>query len=182
MKNTIITSISALVFLIIGLFIGKSNKQIKIQENENNNKQNTTILAAEEIPETIKSFAIHIKIDEQLTNRLALNSIKNKIEFELSKIGINVKTHNQSDADLVYDISAIKIESNKIFSYSSRLSIVKLVNFEINSHKYSNLSTIWENERFGYFYDDESIDVLGLATSQIDAMSFSILITKLKEK
>lgn len=31
MKNTIITSISALVFLVIGLFIGKSNKQIEIQ-------------------------------------------------------------------------------------------------------------------------------------------------------
>ena len=31
MKNTVITSISALVFLIIGLFIGKSNKQIEIQ-------------------------------------------------------------------------------------------------------------------------------------------------------
>ena len=31
MKNTVITSISALVFLVIGLFIGKSNKQIEIQ-------------------------------------------------------------------------------------------------------------------------------------------------------
>lgn len=31
MKNTVITSISALVFLIIGLFIGKSNKQIEFQ-------------------------------------------------------------------------------------------------------------------------------------------------------
>ena len=31
MKNTIITSVSALVFLVIGLFIGKSNKQIEIQ-------------------------------------------------------------------------------------------------------------------------------------------------------
>ena len=31
MKNTIITSISALVFLVIGLFIGKSNNPIEIQ-------------------------------------------------------------------------------------------------------------------------------------------------------
>lgn len=31
MNNTVITLISALVFLIIGLFIGKSNKQIEIQ-------------------------------------------------------------------------------------------------------------------------------------------------------
>ena len=31
MKNTIITSVSALVFLVIGLLIGKSNKQIEIQ-------------------------------------------------------------------------------------------------------------------------------------------------------
>jgi len=31
LKNTIITSISAIVFLVIGLFIGKSNKQIEIQ-------------------------------------------------------------------------------------------------------------------------------------------------------
>ena len=31
MKNTIITSVSALAFLVIGLFIGKSNKQIEIQ-------------------------------------------------------------------------------------------------------------------------------------------------------
>jgi hypothetical protein len=31
MNNTVITSISALVFLVIGLFIGKSNKQIEIQ-------------------------------------------------------------------------------------------------------------------------------------------------------
>jgi len=31
MKNTIITSVSALVFLVIGLFIGKSNTQIEIQ-------------------------------------------------------------------------------------------------------------------------------------------------------
>ena len=31
MKNTIITSISALIFLVIGLFIGKSNTQIEIK-------------------------------------------------------------------------------------------------------------------------------------------------------
>ena len=31
MKNTIITSVSALVFLVIGLFIGKSNNPIEIQ-------------------------------------------------------------------------------------------------------------------------------------------------------
>ena len=31
MRNTIITSVSALAFLVIGLFIGKSNKRIEIQ-------------------------------------------------------------------------------------------------------------------------------------------------------
>jgi hypothetical protein len=31
MNNTIITSVSAIIFLVIGLLIGKSNKQIEIQ-------------------------------------------------------------------------------------------------------------------------------------------------------
>jgi len=64
MKNTIITSISALVFLVIGLFIGRSNKQIEVQ----------TVLKTNIVEKPVKEY-----VDKDITN-----VIEKFVERELS--------------------------------------------------------------------------------------------------
>lgn len=65
MKNTIITSISALVFLIIGLFIGKSNKQIEIKTVV---KTNIVEKPVENVVEKIVEKPVKEYVDKYITN------------------------------------------------------------------------------------------------------------------
>lgn len=65
MKNTVITSISALVFLVIGLFIGKSNKQIEVQTVI---KTNIIEKPVEKIVEKIIEKPVIEYVDKYITN------------------------------------------------------------------------------------------------------------------
>jgi hypothetical protein len=65
MKNTIITSVSAIVFLVIGLFIGKSNKQIEIQTVV---KTNIVEKPVEKIVEKIVEKPVKEYVDKYITN------------------------------------------------------------------------------------------------------------------
>jgi hypothetical protein len=65
MKNTIITSFSALVFLVIGLFIGKSNKQIEIQTVV---KTNIVEKPVEKVVEKIVEKPVKEYVDKYVTN------------------------------------------------------------------------------------------------------------------
>ena len=65
MKNTIITSVSAIFFLIIGLLIGKSNKQIEIQTVL---KTNIVERPIDRIVEKIVEKPVVEYIDKYITN------------------------------------------------------------------------------------------------------------------
>ena len=65
MKNTIITSVSALVFLAIGLLIGKSNKQIEIQTVV---KTNIVEKPVDKIVEKIVEKPVVEYVDKYITN------------------------------------------------------------------------------------------------------------------
>ena len=65
MKNTIITSISALVFLVIGLFIGKSNNPIEIQTVV---KTNIVEKPVDRIVDRIVEKPVIEYIDKYITN------------------------------------------------------------------------------------------------------------------
>ena len=87
MKNTIITSISALVFLVIGLLIGKSNNQIEIQ----------TILKTNTVEKPVVEY-----IDKYITNvveRIVETEIpeQHKVALEILKNHLNKLT---SDGEL----------------------------------------------------------------------------------
>ena len=78
MKNTIITSVSALIFLVIGLFIGKSNKQIEIQ----------TVVKTNIIEKPVVEY-----VDKYITNaveninkNLLTDDEKEKLYFEKEKL------------------------------------------------------------------------------------------------
>lgn len=65
MNNTVIASVSALVFLIIGLFIGKSNKQIEIQTVV---KTNIVEKPVEKVVEKIVEKPVKEYVDKYITN------------------------------------------------------------------------------------------------------------------
>lgn len=182
MKNTIITSISALVFLVIGLFIGKkdiiSGYKIKIQENKNINIE----LTPDEFPHKIKNLYLNISIDDAVTNIVKYKAIHDKIELESMKLGFHFcKTNEQFDAVLNYIIHAEKSDGLNIFIYTSELSLDKTVEFEISRNKYSKKSTIWKTEHLGYFYENHVDDCISkLLQNSIDGLSISFL--KSKEK
>jgi hypothetical protein len=83
MKNTIITSISALVFLVIGLFIGKSNKQIEIQTVL---KTNILEKPIEKIVEKVVEKPVKEFVDKYITNvveKVVEAEIPEKYQFAL---------------------------------------------------------------------------------------------------
>jgi len=85
MKNTIITSVSALVFLVIGLFIGKSNTQIEIQ----------TIVKTNIVEKPVIEY-----VDKYITN--VVDSVKNDSidEFKTAEI---IKTQLKSAKFVKFD-------------------------------------------------------------------------------
>ena len=155
MKNTIITSISALVFLFIGLFIGKSNNPIEIPNNVNNPNAEAVPLGWQEIPPNLKSFTIIIDV-HNLTNQLNLESIRNQIELESLRLGLNVKTNHSSDAILKFQIHTTPINDSEYIAYDSELFIMAESKFEIDSTVYSNLSQIWSVGMLGHFHPDHA--------------------------
>ena len=151
MKNTIITSVSALVFLVIGLFIGKSNNQIEIPNNVNKPNAEAVPLGWQEIPPNLKSITIIIDI-HSLTNQLNVESIRNQIELESLRLGLNIKTNGISDAILKFKIHTTPIENSELIAYESELFIMAESEFKIGSTVYSNLSEIWNFETMGHFH------------------------------
>jgi hypothetical protein len=171
------------IFFFFGFSIEKLKNTTGIQEYEKQNKDESVTLGMQEIPTTIKSFTLIVKIDDVLTNILDFNLIKNRVELESIKNGISVTTNYQSDAVLLYSINTIKMESNDFFSYCSRLSIVKRVDFEINSKQYSTVAAIWVVENSGFCdYDKFKDKFSDIIQSNLNAMSFDIIRTKLKNK
>ena len=182
MKNIILTSVSALIFLVIGLSIGKkdiiSGYKIKIQDNKNVNID----LTPNEFPHKIKNLYLNIFIDDAVTNIVEYKVIHDKIELESMKLGFHFCTTNeQSDAVLNYRIHVDKSDGLNIFIYTSELSLDKTVEFEISKNRYSKISTIWKIEHSGYFYEKHVDDCISkLLQSSLDGLSISFL--KSKEK
>lgn len=182
MKNIIVASVSALIFLVIGLSIGKkdiiSGYKIKIQDNKNVNID----LTPNEFPHKIKNLYLNIFIDDAVTNIVEYKVIHDKIELESMKLGFHFcKTNEQFDAVLNYRIHVDKSDGLNIFIYTSKLSLDKTVEFEISKNRYSKISTIWKIEHSGYFYEKHVDDCISkLLQSSLDGLSISFL--KSKEK
>jgi len=155
MKNPITTSVSALVFLVIGLFIGKSNRQIEIPNIVNNPNAEAVRLGWQEIPPNLKSVTIIIDV-HNLTNQLNLESIRNQIELESLRLGLNVKTNHSSDAILKFQIHTTPINNSEYIAYDSELFIMAESEFKIDSTVYSNLSQIWSVGMLGHFHPDHA--------------------------
>ena len=178
MKNTIITSISALVFLVIGLLIGKSNKQIEIINKINKNQSEPLNLGWQEIPPQLKSVTILIDVDD-LKNQLDVESIRNKIELELLRLGLNVKTNYDSDAIIKYKVDTSPIGSSEYISYHSELFILIRSEFEIDSTFYSNLSEIWGIGSLGHFHPENAKNYFSNnLKNHLESMSRDFLRTK----
>ena len=85
MKNTIITSVSALIFLVIGLLIGKSNKQIEIQTVV---KTNIVEKPVDKIVEKIVEKPVVEYVEKYITN-----VVEKVVEAEISpqhQIALNI--------------------------------------------------------------------------------------------
>lgn len=189
MNNTVITSISALVFLVIGLFIGKSNKQIEIQTvlktnivekpiTEYVDKYITNVvekiintkipdefieakllqdnlnepifLGMGDLPKTIGEISVSINFVGENKSNIQTNSIKDEIELNLRKIGINVVDNSQRFLNLqIATVNGTK--DNPIVVYVSRLSfLVPSYYIWDRDEIYKSYSTIWSHSQFGY--------------------------------
>ena len=182
MKNTIITSISAIIFLVIGLFIGKSNRMSGYNISIKENKLTKIELRREEVPHKIKNLKLKIIIDETATNIIEYKSIHDKIELESMRLGFHFcQTNELFDAYLTYRIYVRNSNDSGLIQYTSSLSLDKTVEFEISKNRYSKKLIIWETEHFGMF-DRETADDFFLKEIQtsLDELSRSFL--KSKEK
>ena len=96
MKNTIITSVSALVFLVIGLFIGKSNNPIEIQTVV---KTNIIEKPVEKLVEKIVEKPVIEYVDKYITNvveKIIEADIPNQYQFALE---IHKRIQNAGNLD-----------------------------------------------------------------------------------
>ena len=189
MKNTIITSISALVFLVIGLFIGKSNNPIEIQTvvktiivekpvveyvdkyvtnvvekiiNKNipdefieakllsDNLNKPIFLEMGDLPKTIGEISVSINLSGENKSNIQTNSIKDEIELNLRKIGINVVDNSQRFLNL--EIATLYgNKDNPIVVYVSTLTfLVPSYYIWDRDEIYKSYSKIWSHSQFGY--------------------------------
>ena len=122
MKNTIITSVSALVFLVIGLFIGKSNKQIEIQTVV---KTNIVEKPVEKLVEKIVEKPVVEYVDKYITNvveKLVESDIPEKYQFAL-EIHKRIQNANYLDFDkLPNGISDLKISAIVDKKYEDKIN------------------------------------------------------------
>jgi hypothetical protein len=176
MKNTIITSISAIVFLVIGLFIGKSNKQIEIQtvvktnivekpvekvveaeipENYktaleiHNKMRNAKYLGFDKLPSGIIDLTITVLMDQKFEDKINPHQITEALEFEARKIGL--KIDNKSKHSLYYELEIMPLENNIQFVYKSKLLLLnKSFLFSEPDKAHIINSEIWKKGSLGF--------------------------------
>ena len=189
MKNTIITSISALVFLVIGLFIGKSNNPIEIQTVVKTNFVekpvieyvdkyitnvvekiiNTKIpdefieakllldnlnepiyLENDGLPKSIGEISVSIGFSGKTQANIQTNSIKDEIELELRKIGINVVDNSQRRLHLrIATLNGDK-DMPVVFYVITLSFLVPSYYIWDKDEIYKSYSIIWSNTQYGY--------------------------------
>ncbi len=99
------------------------------------------------------------------------------------RLGISISTNYQSDAILKYNLVAMQIGSSELYAYSSDLSLMKEVEFDIDSTRYSVLTSIWEIGGTGYFNINQTqVYFLNQTQVELDTMSRDFLRTKSKLK
>ena len=91
MKNTIITSVSALVFLVIGLFIGKSNNPIEIQTIV---KTNIVEKPVDRIVEKVVEKQVVEYVDKYITN-VVEKLVQKEIPVEYAKAYLLIDKQNK---------------------------------------------------------------------------------------
>ena len=183
MKNTIITSVSALLFLVIGLFIGKSNKQIEIQTIV---KTNIVEKPVEKIVEKIVEKPVVEYVDKYITNvveKVIQAEIPEKyqnaiffydkfnsskfVEFQKLPKGIekiNVRILLSKTFENILDQSslkdAIEIEARKVGLKIDKESRFELVfsadGFAIDNNLYANSFKLTLS-KIGYFLSDDGL-------------------------
>jgi hypothetical protein len=200
MKDTVITSISALVFLVVGLFIGKSNNQIEIQTVVKTNFVEKPvdriiekvvekpskitdieyeILAINQFPPNINSITISVIVDEKIKNLINKNEIETKIELELRRVGLKIeKTAENSDAQVKYTLNAVDLK-NGLYVANSKLEIWRYVVFTLAEKNYAKPAAIWNNIYLGLLdANDLYKDTHTTLSKQMDELSNSILKSK----
>jgi hypothetical protein len=183
MKNTIITSISALVFLVIGLFIGKSNKQIEIQTIIKTNIVEKPIdrivekIVEKQVVEYVDKYITNVieKVveadipDEYITAYIVHKKIlsSNYVDFEKLPSGIETinvevlvgkKFENILDKSILKDL--IEVEARKVglkIDKNSKFDLTFTADgFEINNNIYANNFRIALSRKV-YFLSDDNL-------------------------
>jgi len=166
MQNAIIPLIPAIIFLGIGLFIRKSNKQIEIQTivktniiekpaieyvlgfNYLNKGKSAKFLRLNELPKGIKELSVSVSIANILKETVSDKVLTDYIEFELRKIGI--KVNKKSKYSLSFTIDAQKDERNKLIFHSFSLNVTSPTYcFAPDGTHFIVVSKIWDEASYG---------------------------------
>ena len=196
MNNTVITSISALIFLVIGLLVGKSNNQIEIQTVVKTNIVEKPVveyvdkpynkieieykdLAIDGFPDNLKSIITAVIVDDKIKNLINKDEIETKIELELRRAGLKIEaTAEKSDAQIRYVLSAVDLK-NGSYVMSSKLEIWRYVVFTLTDKNYTKPAAIWSNIYLGLLdAKDLNKDIHTTLSKQMDELSNSILKSK----
>ena len=169
MKNTIITSISALVFLVIGMFIGKSNKQIEIQTVVKTNTiekhiseltpreiflwivtKSERVNSGEETP-FLSDIDLTIGGSENIISNSQKIEIQKSIEEKISLHGIKIK--NGSANNLIIDISTIESHDKSQIYYAIQVGLYQrsyVLDSTFEKYQISN-ACMWHHGSIGYY-------------------------------
>jgi hypothetical protein len=179
MNNTVITSISAIIFLFIGLLIGKSNKQIEIQTIVKTNIVEKPVEKIVEKPvvEYVDKYitnvvekVIQAEIPEKYQTAIVVSEKFNSSKFvEFQKLPkgiekINVKILLSKTFENILDQSslkdAIEIEARKVGLKIDKESRFELVfsadGFAIDNSLYANSFKLTLS-KIGYFLSDDGL-------------------------
>lgn len=169
MRNTILTSVSALVFLVIGLLIGKSNKQIEFQTVVKTNivekqisdltpreiylwiiTKSERVNSAEETP-FFSDIDLTIGGSENIISNSQKIEIQKSIEEKFSLHGIKIK--NGSVNNLIIDISSIESPDKSQIYYTIQVGLYQqsyVLDSTFEKHQISN-ACMWNHGSIGYY-------------------------------
>lgn len=95
----------------------------------------------------VKSLKVYVGVADEIKNDISSSTIKNKIELELRKIGVQID--DNADVSLGYFLEVMKRDGSETLAFSTNLSVMQPVTLPRETGYIKYMATIWNQSSFG---------------------------------
>ena len=95
----------------------------------------------------VKSLKVQVVVADAVKNDISSSTIKNKIELELRKIGVQID--DNSDVSLGYFLEVMKRDGSETLAFSTNLSVMQPVTLPRETGYIKYMANIWDQSTLG---------------------------------